>query len=493
MPVREISRRHLFGGAALAATAVALQPSAAAAAPGRGAPRRTADVVVVGAGLAGLTAARALTAAGRNVVVLEARDRVGGRTLSHPLPGGHVADLGGTWIGPTQNAVAALAAELGLETFAQVDEGNAVYSRDGVVMPDPSGGPTGGAPPDPTILPDLLAVVTLIDEMSKQVPVDAPWSAPDAEDWDSQTLDTWLRRHTVSPQTREVASAAFNALFGAEAREISLLYALWYVACAGDEQHPGTFERLINVQGGAQERRFVDGAQALSLRMAAALGNRVVLSAPVRRIVQTADGVEVLSDRGTVRAGRVIVAVPPVLAARIDHEPPLPAAREDYMARSPQGRLIKVEAVYDRPFWRDAGLTGSVVSDTGPAKICYDVTPADGSIGGLLGFVGGDEGRRWGDDHATLGKAVVEQFVAFFGPEAAAPRELVVQDWSDEVWSRGGPVHLLGPGVLTQDREAIWAPVGRLHWAGTETATYWHGYMDGAISSGRRAAAEVLA
>lgn len=487
----QLSRRQLMTGAALAAGAAALRPTVAQATP-RGGREVSADVVVVGAGLAGLTAARALTAAGRRVVVLEARDRVGGRTLNHPLPGGHVADLGGTWIGPTQNAVAGLATELGLDTFAQVDDGNALYYRDGVVLPYPSGGPTGGAPPDPTILPDLVAVIALIDEMSTKVPVEAPWTADDAEDWDRQTLETWLREHTTSPQTREVASAAFNALFGGEAREISLLYALWYVACAGDENNPGTFERLIDVRGGAQERRFVDGAQSLSLRMAEGLGDRVQLSTPVRSVTQAADGVLVVSDRLRVRATRAIVAVPPNLAARIAYDPPLPTARDHYTQHSPQGRLMKVEAVYDRPFWRDAGLTGAVVSDTGPGKICYDVTPADDSVGGLLAFVGGDEARRWGDDHAALQAAVLDQFVTFFGPQAAAPREVVVQDWSDEVWSRGGPVHLLGPGALTQDREAIWAPVGRLHWAGTETATFWHGYMDGAISSGRRAAAEVL-
>jgi monoamine oxidase len=488
----ELSRRQLVSGAAVAAAgAVVLRPTSAAASPA-GDRVASADVVVVGAGLAGLTAARLLTAAGRRVVVLEARDRVGGRTLNHGLAGGHVADLGGTWIGPTQNAVAALAAELGLATFAQVDDGQAVYYRDGVRTTYPSGGPTGGAPPDPTILPDLVAVIALVDQLSTEVPVDAPWTADKAEEWDSQTFDTWLREHTVSPQTRKVAAAAFNALFGGEGREISLLYALWYIACAGDENNPGTFERLIDVQGGAQERRFVEGAQSLSLRMAAALGDRVQLSTPVRKLVQSADGVQVVSDRLTVRAARAILALPPNLAARIDYDPPLPAARDHYTQHSPQGRLIKVEALYPRPFWRDAGLSGAVVSDTGPGKICYDVTPADNSLGGLLAFVGGDEARKWGDDHEALKAEVVKQFVAFFGPQAATPTDVVVQDWSDEVWSRGAPVHLLAPGALTQDREAIWAPVGRIHWAGTETATFWHGYMDGAISSGRRAAAEVV-
>jgi monoamine oxidase len=488
----ELSRRHLMSGAALAAGAAVLHPTLAAAAPAPSGGTATADVVVVGAGLAGLTAARVLTAAGRRVVVLDARDRVGGRTLNHPLPGGHVADLGGTWIGPTQNEVAALAAELGLATFAQVDDGQAVYYRSGVRTTYPSGGPTGGAPPDPTILPDLVAVIALVDQMSQQVPVDAPWTADSAEEWDSQTFDTWLREHTVSPQTRKVASGAFEALFGGEAREISLLYALWYIACAGDESNPGTFERLIDVHGGAQERRFVQGAQSLSLRMAAALGDRVQLSTPVRTVTQTANGVQVAGDRLTVTAARAILAVPPTLAGRIQFDPPLPSARDGYTQRSPQGRLMKVEAVYPRPFWRDAGLSGAVVSDTGPGKICYDVTPADNSLGGLLAFVGGDEARKWGDDHEKLKAAVVAQFVTFFGSQAANPTDVVVQDWSDETWSRGGPVHLLGPGALTQDREAIWAPIGRLHWAGTETATFWHGYMDGAISSGRRAAAEVF-
>jgi monoamine oxidase len=290
-------------------------------------------------------------------------------------------------------------------------------------------------------------------------------------------VDTWLREHTVSPQTRKVAAAAFNALFGGEGREISLLYALWYIACAGDENNPGTFERLIDVQGGAQERRFVEGAQSLSLRMAAALGDRVQLSTAGAEAVPVG-GRRAGGQRPTDRAsgeGDPGCAAEPGRPDRL--RPAAARGARPLHAAQPTGRLIKVEALYSAAVLARRGLSGAVVSDTGPGKICYDVTPADNSLGGLLAFVGGDEaaevGRRPRGAEGR-GRQAVRSLLRSAGGD---PTDVVVQDWSDEVWSRGAPVHLLAPGALTQDREAIWAPVGRIHWAGTETATFWHGYM----------------
>ncbi len=487
-----LSRRRVLQGAAVGALGVGAAGSMTGTASAAAVTGAKADVVVVGAGLAGLTAARELARAGRSVIVLEARDRVGGRTLSHPLGNGHVGDLGGTWIGPTQDRIAALAKSVGVSPFDQFDDGNQVYYAQGRRQLYSDSGPLGTAPPDPLILPDLAAVITLVDQMATEIPVAAPWNAPHAAEWDAMTLDTWLRTHTVNPETRAVASGAFEALLGAEAREVSLLYTIAYVATATNGSTPGTFERLIDTRGGAQAQRFVEGAQEISIRVAKQLGSRVVLQAPVRRITQSAKGVTVVSDKGTLAASAVIVAIPPTLAGRIEYDPLLPAARDQLTQRLPQGALIKCEAFYDRPWWRDAGLTGAALSDVGPAKTTFDVSPADDSLGGLLGFVGGDEARKYAANPAGLRAAVLSNFATYFGAQARNPRSFVIQNWCDEAWTRGCPVAIAGPGVLTGYGPALAAPIERIHWAGTETATYWHGYMDGAVRSGERAAQEVL-
>jgi len=291
----------------------------------------------------------------------------------------------------------------------------------------------------------------------------------------------------------KLVRTATRPIFGAEPTEISLLFTLFYIAASGNEQNAGTFERNFNTRDGAQQDRFVGGSQVIAVKAAQALGRRVVLNSPVRQIRNGSNGVSIVSDRINVRAKRVVVAVPPVLAGRIDYSPDLPPERDALHQKIPQGTLGKVAVVYDRPFWREQGLTGQALHTAGPVSATFDDSPPDGSPGVIFGFVGGDSHRSFfplpADQRRT---AVLNEFVECFGPEAANAKEYFETNWPAERWSRGGPVGVAGPGVYTAVGPALRKPVGRIHWAGTETSTYWNGYMDGAVRSGERAAREVL-
>ncbi len=236
-----LSRRGLLSGAAAGGAILAIGGlgEAAEAATTSGSLPTSVDAVVVGGGLSGLVAARNLVKSGKRVLVLEARNRVGGRLLNHTLKGGSVIESGGAFVGPTQNHVLALAKELKVETFKEYVTGDNVYvSKNLGTMKY-----TGTVPPDPLILADAAILQLRIDDMASKVPVDAPWTAPDAANLDATTVDSWLRQNTVIPQVREVLKAFFQAAFGTDAEGISMLFFLWYMATAGDETHPGTFER----------------------------------------------------------------------------------------------------------------------------------------------------------------------------------------------------------------------------------------------------------
>ena len=301
-----LTRRDVVAAGAIAGAGALAGPAVADAARRHRRPaRRHADVVVIGAGFAGLAAARELAHDDRSVVVLEARNRVGGRVLNKPIGGGEHSEAGGTFAGPTQDHILALAKDMGVGTFETYDKGDNVYFADGERMTYSDTGPTGTAPPDPTIIPDLAVLVSRFDEMSKDVPVDAPWESPSASDWDGQTLQQWIDANTASPKFRRLVPAATRPIWGAEPREISLLYSLFYVASSGDEQNVGTFERNFNTRDGAQMFRFVGGSQLIAQRLARRLGSRVKLGTPVHRIERMhgrrAGGVE--APRGHRAAG----------------------------------------------------------------------------------------------------------------------------------------------------------------------------------------------
>jgi monoamine oxidase len=494
---QDLTRRRFVAGTLAGGAAAALPASAEAKKTKHkktsGSVRKV-DVAVVGAGFAGLTAAADIAHHGRSVVVLEARDRVGGRVWNHDLGHGHVSERGGTFVGPTQDRVLALAKSLGVKTFPTYDTGQNVYINGKTRMTYSDTGITGTAPNDPTILPDLLKVIPLLDQMSQSVPVNAPWTAKNAAQWDGETLETYVKENSTTSEFRALVPAATRPIFGAEPRELSLLFVLFYIASSGDEKNPGTFERNFDTRKGAQQSRLVGGSQTIALRLAKQLGHRVVLSSPVRRIVQGAGGITVHSDRLTVKAREVIVAIPPALAGRIDYEPILPFQRDQLTQRYGQGTLTKVAAVYDKPFWREKGLTGTAIDTGGPVSATFDDSPPGGSPGVVFGFVGGDQARIYaGMSKSSRKNAVLSQFVHFFGPEAKNARGFFETSWSGQQWTRGCPVGIPSMGTLLAYGSRLREPVGRIHWAGTETSNYWNGYMDGAVRSGERAAAEVLA
>jgi monoamine oxidase len=445
---------------------------------------RDADLVVIGAGLAGLSAARTAAAAGASVVVVEARDRVGGRVLNEDIGGGNVVEVGAQWIGPTQDRLAALAARLGVETFPTYGEGENVIEYGGRLRRY-----RGTIPRiNPVVLLDVERAQRRLNRMARRVPLDAPWEAPHAADLDGQTAATWMRRNLVTRAGRMLLELGIEAVWAAQPEDMSLLHVLFYIHSAG------SLEMLFDTEGGAQQDRFVGGSQRIPILMAQELGREnVLLGSPVRMVRRGEHGVTVEADGATVRARRAVVAVAPTLAGRIAYDPPLPGFRDQLTQRMPLGTVAKCMAIYDEPFWRSENLSGQGTSDAGPVKLTFDNTPPGGTPGVLLGFLEGRQARELGRLHASERRAaVLDCFARLFGPRAGRPDAYVERLWAEEEWSRGCYGCHMPTGAWTAYGPALREPIGPLHWAGAEYATVWNGYMDGAVRSGEAAASAVL-
>jgi len=443
-----------------------------------------ADYVIVGAGVAGLTTAYELNKRGATALVLEGRDRVGGRTWSGNFEGAEV-DWGGEWIGVGQPRIYQLIQELGLRTFPTYDTGKKVLEINGHTSTYSGTIPRMA----PWKLIQIQLAVWVIDARARQLDITNPWGSPSAARWDATTLDAVRRTFMWSADARATMDAAMRTIFGAESGELSMLHMLAYVHSAG------SINNLIATESGFQHDRIAGGAQAVTLALARSIGEeRVLLSQPASAILQDAAGVTVTSASGqTYRAKRAVVAVPVPLGASIAFTPQLPALRQQLMQRSYMGAAVKCFVRYERAFWRERGFSGEAACGDGPISVTYDQCSEDGTTACLLAFVGGKFARTWHrQDPNERRQVILDRLAKYYGEEARKPVAYTEQDWCGEQWSGGAPVVLFPTGTLSVHGPALRQPVGRIHWAGTETAVECMGFIEGAVESGQRAAAEVL-
>jgi monoamine oxidase len=441
------------------------------------------DYCVVGAGLAGLAAARRLRDRGKSVALLEARDRVGGPVWNRPATDGTVVSVGGTWLGKRQDRMFALCREHGLEVYPQYERGDTVMHLDGTnrrYQGAPKVGLFG--------LASLGLAFWRLDRMVKRLPIDGPWKVSGARALDSQTLGAWFgsRWNVPSATARKLINTTMTTLFCVDPDEVSLLGAL--VLARGG----GSFEYYVDST--ITETHLVDGgAPELAVRLAAKLGDALHLSSPVRSIKRSSAGVEVFSDRLTVDARRVIVATPPFLASRIQYDPALPVAQTQLLRRLLSGSALRGITIYDKPFWRNDGLSGMSVAPDLPVPVALDQSPRSGNPGILSSYMFGPQAVRAAAlDPAERRDIWLRALAARYGAKALSPRAHLETDWAAEEWSLGGMIAHFAPGVLTSFGQALHESAGRIHWAGAERATEMHGLMEGAVRSGESAADEVV-
>jgi monoamine oxidase len=447
--------------------------------------RIDADVCVVGAGFAGLTAPLRLHQGGRSVVVLEARDRVGGRVWTQELPDGSPVDRGGAWLAPDHGAIFGLAREFGVATYKTWVEGSHL-----LVDGDRMCRYTGLIPKiSPFAVLSIALAQARLDWTARRIPLDAPWTAKRAAEWDTRTVASWLEHAGIRTTIgRDLFEMAVRGLFTGPLEETSFLNLLFLVRAHG------SINTLLSIKGGSQENMVEGGAGEIAQRMVEALGEAVHLNAAVRSIRQGEDGVLVEAGDVSVAARYAVVSVPPALSLEVAFDPDMPDDRRMLYTKAVAGPEAKTLVVYPEPFWRADGFSGQSAGPGSVAEVTLDATPASGRPGVIASFTFGPVAERAAAlDGVNRRRAVLQALTGRFGPKAASPDEFIETTWWTDQWTRGCSMAHFPPGILTRYGPLLRQPFGRVHWAGTETSTKSHGAIDGAVLSGERSATEILA
>lgn len=441
------------------------------------------DVIIVGAGYAGLTAAELLHNAGKDILVLEARDRVGGRVYTKYIDNETYLDLGAAWVGPTQDHFYETIRNNGCETFKTYDKGlSKMWINDKVKSYK------GLIPPLPIFaLLSLDFAIKKLNKLSKAIDLNKPWTSEKAKKYDGMTLQTWMNQNMNSKKARLMFKIAAEAIWAADPAEISFLHALFYIKSGQN------LDVLMNVAGGAQEERIKGGAQKPALKIAEKLSEKIKLIAPVSSILQANNELEITVKGQKFYAKKVIMSIPPPMISKIKFEPALSSTKISLLQRMPMGAVVKTFAIYDKPFWREEGLNGLAAAGHGYTSVVFDNSPDDASKGILMGFVLANNAKAFLELSAEERKnSILDSFETLFGTEAKNIQAYEEQSWVNEEFSGGCYAAYMVPGAWTSLGHVLREPSGHIHWAGTETATHWNGYIDGAISSGKRVANEIL-
>ena len=441
------------------------------------------DTIIIGAGYSGIGAATKLYENGKDFLVVEARDRIGGRVWSKQLNNGAIIDIGAQWIGPQQLLMWEMVKKHKVDTFETYDEGKNILAWNNKISTYKGTIPNI----DPISLVDLGLALNKINQKCKKIPIESPWMVKGAHQLDSISLYSWMEKNLWTKKAKFLFKVGVESVFAVEPAEISMLYALFYAHSGVD------FEKLISIKNGAQQTRFVNGSQHLLTQMANPFTEKILLDNPVVAIEQNNNGVIVYTKHSKIIGKKCIIAIPPTLLQKIQFIPDLPPNKVQLNQRMPMGTAMKCFGIYKKPFWREKGFSGQVVSNDEHIQVTFDCSPHDESCGIIMAFVEAGNARKFIEKTREEREAIFfESLSKYFGPEALEPIDYVEKCWSEEIWSGGCYAGNPTPGTLTQFGEYLRKPLGNIHWAGTETATKGNGYMEGALEAGYRAAAEVM-